>query len=193
MLILSCTSLTDVYVLWHLIMSGILSNKVISPASDFYAYPSFLTDSAGKRKTLEEIESNRRIRHTKFPALKGANGVYSFQGNTNSNNSFSGVENEDKLKAPHRAYDNLIDPTSGFVSAGGDIDRDTGHTRIESLAQLNKTPQSTTPQTQHMIQKNKLAASLELNCNGIWSPVAPTAWNSRKMQDIWIRSKLGGQ
>ena len=94
--------------------------------------------------------------------------------------------------APYRSYDNIIDPVSGFVSAGGDVDRNTGHDRIRSLVQLNRTPQSAAPKTQNSIRASEPAAPPELKRENAFVPGGPTAWNSRKTSDIWIRSQLGG-
>ena len=94
--------------------------------------------------------------------------------------------------APYRSYDNIIDPVSGFVSAGGDVDRNTGHDRIRSLVQLNRTPQSAAPKTQNSIRASEPAAPPDLKRENAFVPGGPTAWNSRKTSDIWIRSQLGG-
>lgn len=129
----------------------------------------------------------------KFPSLSGRKDVDSFQEDVNANIGFKkwNDDGEYHANAPYRTFDNIVDPTSGFVSVGGDVDRKTGHTQIRSLVQLNKTPQAVTPRGQSSIRKD-VAAPPELKREATWSPGAPTMWNSKKTLDISIRSKLGG-
>ena len=108
---------------------------------------------------------------------------------------FKQIWNDDgdhHAEAPYRTYDNIIDPVSGFVSAGGDVDRNTGHTRIRSLVQLNRTPQSAAPCDQHSIRTREQAAPPDLKRDNTLAPGGPTAWNSRSTSDSWIKSQLGG-
>lgn len=102
-------------------------------------------------------------------------------------------EGDHSAYAPHRCFDNIIDPVSGFVSVGGDVDRHTGHERIRSMVQLNRTPQSADPKEKNSIRVNDPAAPPELRRENTWAPGEPTKWNSRKVSDGWIRSQLGGQ
>lgn len=173
---------------------AILSEPTFNASPSFRANNNYYYDSSGTgnhfRNGVQQIEQHRRLRYTKFPSLKGIhNGSQLHSGKTNTVSWNNEVASE--IKAPHRAYDNLIDPTSGFVSAGGDVARNTGYARIESMGQLNKTPQAVTPSAETS-RHRKLVSACDLTRWNTWSPGAPTAWNSRKTLDIWIRSKLGG-
>ncbi|XP_005109934.1 spermatogenesis-associated protein 48 [Aplysia californica] len=170
---------------------SVLSDSNTKPRPNFQTY--MVTDSNARGHAVHQIEEKRRLRHMKFPSLKGRHDVDSFQENVDSNVGFKrwNDEGEYHANAPYRTYDNTVDPTSGFVSAGGDVDRQTGHTQIRSLVQLNKTPQAMTPRGQNTVRKEP-AAPPELKREATWSPGVPTQWNSRKTSDIWMRSKLGG-
>lgn len=165
--------------------------------SNFRSRPNFktylLTDSNARGHAVQQIEEKRRLRHMKFPSLKGRHDIDSFSEKVDENIAFKkwNDDGEYHSDAPYRTYDNTIDPASGFVSAGGDVERETGHTQIRTMVQLNKTPQSMTPKGLDTVRKEP-AAPPELRREATWSPGAPTAWNSRKMLDISIRSKLGG-
>ena len=178
-------------------MTEIMNERTTLSDSNTKMRPCFKTylgtDSNAKGHQMFQIEEKRRIRHMKFPSLKGRHDVDSFQEDGDSNIGFKkwNDDGEYHANAPYRTYDNIVDPTSGFVSAGGDVDRQTGHTQIRSLVQLNKTPQAMTPRGQDSIRKEP-AAPPELRREVTWSPGAPTLWNSRKVLDISIRSKLGG-
>lgn len=169
----------------------VLSDSNLKSRPNFRTY--FLTDSNARGHAVHQIEEKRRLRHMKFPSLKGRHDVDSFQESIEDNQGFKRWydEGEYRSNAPNRSYDNTIDPASGFVSAGGDVERQTGHTMIRSMVPLNKTPQSMEPKAQDSIRK-ELAAPPELKREATWSPGAPTLWNSRKTSDIFIRSKLGG-
>lgn len=170
---------------------AVLSDSNDKPRPNFQTY--MVTDANARGHQMQQIEEKRRLRHMKFPNLKGRHDVDSFQEDVDENGAFKkwNDDGEYHANAPYRTYDNTVDPTSGFVSAGGDVDRQTGHNQIRSLVQLNKTPQAMTPKTQDSIRKEP-AAPPELRREATWSPGAPTPWNSRKTLDISIRSKLGG-
>ena len=94
--------------------------------------------------------------------------------------------------APYRDHDSTVDPVSNFISAGGEVDKSSGHDRIKSLVQLNRTPQSITPQSQNSIRGSEPAAPSELKRQDDDNDRGDMLWNSRKTSDICIRSKLGG-
>lgn len=94
--------------------------------------------------------------------------------------------------APCRSYDNIIDPVSGFVSAGGDVDRNTGLDHIPQLAQINTSTQSSGPSEKNSVRVSEPAAPPELKRANTWTPGGPSAWNSRKLSDAWIKCQLGG-
>lgn len=169
----------------------ILSDSTTKPRPNFDTF--MVTDSNARGHQMQQIEEKRRLRHMKFPNLKGRHDVDSEQENVDTNIGFKkwNDDGEYHANAPYRTFDNCVDPTSGFVSVGGDVDRKTGHSQIRSLVQLNKTPQAVTPRGQHSIRKEP-SAPPELKREATWSPGAPTQWNSRKMLDITMRSNLGG-
>ncbi|PVD29803.1 hypothetical protein C0Q70_09060 [Pomacea canaliculata] len=142
---------------------------------------------------MAQIEEKRKIRQMKFPDLRGRHDCESFQKSLDDP-SFKvwNDEGDHSAYAPHRCFDNIIDPVSGFVSVGGDVDRHTGHERIRSMVQLNRTPQSADPKEKNSIRVNDPAAPPELRRENTWAPGEPTKWNSRKVSDGWIRSQLGG-
>ena len=102
-------------------------------------------------------------------------------------------EGDFRSNAPYRDYDNIVDPVSGFVSAGGDADRVTGHSKIKSLVQLNDVPQSEAPQSKNSDRKKENRAPPELRRSNTYEPGAPSFWNSRATSDSWIKSQLGGK
>ncbi|KAL8617666.1 hypothetical protein ACOMHN_064920 [Nucella lapillus] len=178
-------------------MAEVIATQTVLADSQEKTRPHFstylMTDANAGGHSVAQIEAKRRLRHMKFPSLRGRHDVDSFQ--TELQDKAFKKWNDDgdhHAEAPYRSCDNIIDPVSGFVSAGGDADRNTGHDRIRSLVQLNRTPQSSAPASQHSVRSKEPAAPPELRRENTWSPGAPTAWNSRKTSDIWIRSQLGG-
>ncbi|XP_076461834.1 protein SPMIP7-like [Babylonia areolata] len=173
------------------------SSKLVLADSNEKTRPPFttylMTDANAGGHTVAQIEEKRRIRHMKFPPLKGRHDVDSFQTDLQDEGFKKwNDEGDHHATAPYRSYDNIIDPVSGFVSAGGDVDRSTGHRRIRSMVQLNRTPQSAAPCTQNSVRINEPAAPPDLKRDSTYCPGGPTAWNSRKMSDAWIKSQLGG-
>lgn len=130
----------------------------------------------------------------KFPTLSGRADVDSFKDFPAKDIGFKrwNDEGDFRANAPYRDYDNIVDPVSGFVSAGGDVDRGTGHKKIRPLAQLNDVPQCAAPQSKHSDRKNSEKAPPELRRSNTYEPGAPSFWNSRKTSDEWIKSQLGG-
>ncbi|XP_076465540.1 protein SPMIP7-like [Babylonia areolata] len=178
-------------------MAEVVSTKTVLADSHDKTRPHFktylMTDANAGGHSVAQIEAKRKIRQMKFPSLKGRHDADSFQ--TELQNKAFKKWNDDgdhHAEAPYRSFDNIIDPVSGFVSVGGDVDRNTSHDRIHSLVQLNRTPQSAAPVSQNSVRANEPAAPPELRRENTWAPGAPTAWNSRKCSDIWIRSQLGG-
>lgn len=169
----------------------VLADSLFKTRPNFQTY--LLTDANAGGHTVHQIEEKRRIRHQKFPTLTGKQDIDSFQEDL-KNISFKkwNDEGDHRAEAPYRDYDNIVDPTSGFVSAGGDVDRNTGHRKIRSLVQLSDTPQAQAPQVKDSDRKNENSAPPELRRSNTYEPGAPSAWNSRKTSDIWIRTQLGG-
>lgn len=178
-------------------MTEVISSGTVLADSTFRTRPNFktylYTDANAGGHAINQIEEKRRIRHMKFPTLTGRCDVDSFQ--TDLKNIAYKRWNDTgdhRAEAPYRDYDNIVDPVSGFVSAGGDVDRNTGHQKIRSLVQLNDTPQSAAPQVKDSDRKKERAAPQELRRSNTYEPGAPSDWNSKKTSDIWIRSQLGG-
>ena len=169
----------------------VLSDSVFKSRPHFNTY--LYTDANAGGTAVRQIEEKRRLRHMKFPSLSGRVDADSFHEDLR-NIAFKkwNDRGDFRAEAPYRDYDNIVDPVSGFVSAGGDVDRNTGHQKIKSLVQLNDTPQSAVPQTKDSDRKSARAAPPELQRSNTYEPGAPSAWNSRKTSDIWIRTQLGG-
>lgn len=144
---------------------------------------------------MQQIETHRRARHMKFPTLSGRGDVDSFTTNVKTDRGFKKFNDEGdfRISAPYRDYDNIVDPVSGFVSAGGDVDRNTGRSKINTLVQLSVTPQAVPPQAKNSDRKKEQKAPHELQRANTYEPGAPSLWNGRSVSDIWIRSQLGGK
>lgn len=179
-------------------MTEVISSGPILADSTFRSRPNFqsylLSDANAGGNTVQQIEHRRRVRHMKFPRLTGKGDVDSFQTST-AEPAFKkwNDEGDHRAEAPYRDYDNIVDPVSGFVSAGGDVDRNTNHSKIRSLVQLSDTPQAVPPQSKHSDRKTQDKAPPELRRSNTYEPGAPSLWNSRGTSDIWIRSQLGGK
>ena len=79
------------------------------------------------------------------------------------------------------------------MSIGGDHDRNTGHTRIRSMVQLNDTPQSRSPQVVHSARLGQPGAPHETRRTSEKDPGTPYPWNSRKVLNVVLRSQMGGE
>lgn len=178
-------------------MAEVVASKTVLSDSTDKSRPHFktflMTDANAGGHSIAQNEAKRKMRQMKFPSLRGRHDVDSFQRELH-NPDFKkwNDEGDHYTCAPYRSYDNIVDPVSGFVSAGGDVSRNTGHDRISSLVQLNHTPQHAGPKEHNSVRANEPAASPELKRSNTWTPGGPTNWNSRKTSDIWIRSQLGG-
>ena len=161
--------------------------------------PEFLTymrsDANAKGNDVAQIEQRRLERQMKMPSLVGRRDIDSFKAPQNpSDPAFRKYNDEGDYRppAPFRASDNIIDPVCGFVSVAGDKARNTGHTRVVSMVQLNDTPQSYNPRELHSIRMNE-SAPPDTRRESDRDPGAPYPWNGRKMLDATIRSNLGGR
>lgn len=178
-------------------MTAVINSGQVLSDSNFKTRPALKTylhtDANAGGHAVHQIEEKRRIRHMKFPSLTGRQDVDSFQEDLKNVGYKKWNDSGDyRAEAPYRDYDNIVDPVSGFVSAGGDVDRNTGHQKIKSLVQLSHTPQAIPPQNKDSDRKNEFAAPQELRRSNTYEPGCPSNWNSRKTSDIWIRSQLGG-
>ncbi len=134
------------------------------------------------------------MRLVNFPSLSGRRDVDSFKDPQNPTDTGFKKWNDAgdyRAMAPYRGCDSHIDPISGFVSAAGDVERNTGHTKIPSLVQLNDTPQSVVPQNINSVRLST-SAPPELQRSSERDPGLPFQWNTSKIQDSSLRAKLGG-
>lgn len=177
-------------------MSAVITNSTVLSDSTNKTRPDFqtilLTDTNAGPNVMKLIEQKRQKRHMKFPSLSGLVEVESFK--DKNNKSFRRWDDEGDFRplGPNRDYTNIVDPVSGFVSAGGDHDRNTGHTKIKSMLNINDTPIATTPRSKNSSRPQCVTAPMQFNRERSCGPGEPTEWNSRKVSDIWIRSQLGG-
>ena len=160
---------------------------------DFAAY--FHTDTNGNGNAVQQIEIKRRERQMKFPTLSGRKDIDSFQKGSNETGFKKWNDYGDhRPDGPSRGCDSIIDPVSGFVSAAGDVERKTGHSKIKSMVQLNTTPQATTPQCADSIRVRTPAPPPPELCRVTdKDPGGPYPWNGRNVLDATLRSKLGGK
>ncbi|XP_041366282.1 spermatogenesis-associated protein 48-like [Gigantopelta aegis] len=168
----------------------VLSDSNLKSRPEFRTY--LTTDASAGGDVVTQIKEKRRRRHQNFPCLRGRADVDSFQEKVNENPSFKKWNDEGNYRAPapYRSFDNIVDPVSGFVSVGGDMDRNTGHTMMRSFVLLSDTPQSAAPRDRHSNRTNEPAAPMELR--RATTTGGPSQWNSRKVPDASIRAKLGG-
>ena len=172
----------------------VLSDSTFRTRPNFAAY--IRTDSNALGNAIQQIEEKRRQRQLKIPTTAGRKDVESFRSPQSPNNpAFVKYNDHDdhRANAPFRSFDNIIDPVSGFVSIGGDHDRNTGHTRIRSMVQLNDTPQSRSPQGVHSARLGQTGAPPETRRISEKDPGTPYPWNNRKVLDVVLRSQLGGE
>ncbi|XP_033103518.1 spermatogenesis-associated protein 48-like [Anneissia japonica] len=158
----------------------------------------------------QQIERNRLHRHMKFPKLRGKFDFDSFQDHKN----VGFVKYNGDTLAPNRDSVSIIDPTSGFISASADIDRNTGVKDIPSMQAIDNPPNNVTPKTPQPLKSSEhrqrvptgkwredltikrsytsphLGAKSEGDLTRFRSE--PGNWSGRKISDAWIRAKLGG-
>ena len=106
-----------------------LQDSTYKTRPDFKAY--IQTDQNAGLDAVEAIEAKRRARQMKFPSMSG-NKTPRSESVSLAEKGFKrwNDEGDHRALAPTRFYGNLIDPVSGFLSAGGDIHRRTGVTKV---------------------------------------------------------------
>lgn len=119
----------------QLMMAQVVAIEPALSDSTFKTRPNFKafiqTDQNAGLDSVEMIEATRRARQMKFPSLTGQktarslNEPLSNQGYVKYND-----EGDHRVNAPYRFYSNMIDPVSGFISAAGDVNRNTGVTKV---------------------------------------------------------------
>ncbi|XP_013396416.1 spermatogenesis-associated protein 48 [Lingula anatina] len=180
-------------------MTQVIAPMTVLSDSTFRTRPHFNTylysDANAGPNSVRQIEERRKIRQTKFPSVVGRNDVDSFKELPHMGASGFKKWNDEgdhRPEAPFRLFDNIVDPVSGFVSVGGDVDRTTGRHKIPQLGGLELTPQTMVPQFVNSVRANCPTAPLETRRLTQSDPGPPSAWNSRKLIDDSIKSHLGG-
>ncbi|KAJ8024757.1 hypothetical protein HOLleu_34759 [Holothuria leucospilota] len=170
----------------------------------------FLPDTNAGPNKVQELQENYRHRQMKLPRSRGKFDVDSFQDLDN----IGFVKYNGDTLAPSRDNVPIIDPTSGFISAGGDVDRNTGVTAIPTLQQAGYTPNIVTPynpkptttkeyrdlarssassQPDHRPLSKSLPSSfVDPQLEKTKMSNDPGTWNDRKISDALLRAKLGG-
>ena len=173
----------------------------------------FLPDTNAGPNKVQELLTNYRQRQMKLPKSRGRFDVDSFQDHQN----IGFVKYNGDTFAPGRDNVPIIDPTSGLISAGGDVDRNTGVKAIPNLQQAESTPNIVTPYNPQPITTQEhrdressglSGSSLQQRARLLSSSLPasfpdpqlekttvsnePGTWNSRKISDALLRAKLGG-
>ncbi|XP_071812440.1 protein SPMIP7-like [Apostichopus japonicus] len=176
----------------------------------------FLPDTNAGPNKVQELLTNYRQRQMKLPKSRGRFDVDSFQ--DPQNRGF--VKYNGDTLAPGRDNVPIIDPTSGLVSVGGDVDRNTGVKMIPNLQQADSTPNIVTPYNPRPIttlEHRERGYIGRLNGSPLTQNARPRllssslpaslpdpqlekttmsnelgTWNSRLISDALLRAKLGG-
>lgn len=142
---------------------------------------------------VSTIEEKRRQKQLRLPLSRGKTDVESFsKAATPEHFKQHYDEGDNRPPAPYRSFENFVDPVSGFMSAGGDADRNTGHNRISLMVHLNDKPNAQDIRKINSIRVGKLAAPPDTLRETVKDPGAPYNWNGRGMLDVSIRNGLGG-
>ena len=106
-----------------------LSDSTFKTRPDFKSY--IQTDQNAGMDAVEAIEAARRARQLKFPSMSGQKTSRSLgQPLTDPGFVKWNDEGDHRSTGPSRFYGNLVDPVSGFLSAGADVHRKTGVTKV---------------------------------------------------------------
>lgn len=92
----------------------------------------------------------------------------------------------------HKEY-KILDPLTGFVSCAGEVLINSGsYGTIPSMGNSKIEPQTTVPQNIHSIRNRKEAIpEIQREREGDAEP--DLKWNSQKVPDVVLRSRLGGK
>lgn len=106
-----------------------LSDSTFKTRPNFKAY--IQTDGNAGLDAIQAFEAKRRARQMKFPSLQGQKSAASLV-DPLSAPAFKKYndEGDHRPAAPTRFYGTIIDPVSGFMSAGGDVYRNTGVSKV---------------------------------------------------------------
>ncbi|XP_067931409.1 protein SPMIP7-like [Watersipora subatra] len=167
-----------------------LSDSTFKTRPHFKSY--IQTDQNAGLDAVEAIEAKRRARQLKFPSMSGQKTPKSLEKPLTDPGFIKwNDEGDHRSTGPSRFYGNLIDPVSGFLSAGADVHRNTGVTKLKNFIHVSENPQHHVPRQRTSI---RMAASApqELQRETKQANVPPSLWNSRKTLDISTRAKVGG-
>ena len=182
-----------------------------------------MTDTNAGPNNIQEIRHQRSMRQMKLPPSRGRFDVDSFQSHK-SNPGFVKFHEDTSWKttsmdalAPGRDGVPIIDPTSGFVSAAADVDRNTGFKALRSMQAVDNPPNTVTPRrpgpnttfeyrdglngknNSYKPASGSSSRSVEvLNATasdpGVMRVLSdPGTWRGRKISDALIRAELGGK
>jgi len=112
-----------------------LSDSTFKTRPNFKAY--IQTDQNAGLDAVEANEARRRARQLKFPSMTGCKTQKSLSEPT-TDSGFVKYNDSGEYRAPHptRYYGNLVDPVSGFISAGADVQRQTGVSKVSVALDL---------------------------------------------------------
>jgi len=150
---------------------------------------------------IKETDFHRALRHTKFPIIRGPDGNYtypSFQGRLRNNPAFikwnlhSSAPHDGYSLAPHRDNHPIVDPASGFISAGADQDLQTGVKSIKSMVPNSDKVQLSTPATKTPRSGRPQTPPKAPWVDEVKSEEREAKWSARKVTDIALRAQAGG-
>ncbi|XP_077978085.1 protein SPMIP7-like [Glandiceps talaboti] len=167
-----------------------------------------MTDANAGGNCMQQITHQQRLRHMKFPKLVSRGDFDSFQ----YHNSPGFVKYHDDTLAPNRDNIPILDPTSGFISAGGDVDRLTGVSKLPTMQQIDNPPNQVTPGDPipkmsieaRNVKSSSFAATSRTPPEAVLAKPPYTApphhrsitdpgpWCGRKISDAYVRAQLGG-
>ncbi|XP_002733477.1 protein SPMIP7-like [Saccoglossus kowalevskii] len=166
-----------------------------------------MSDANGGGNSMQQILHEQRLRQMKFPPMHGRRDVDSFQYPRNP----AFVKYHDDTLAPLRDDVPILDPTSGFISAGGDVDRLTGVAKLPTMQQIDNPPNQVVPsdplgKTSIEVRESKtgLDSRKRTPAEAVMPKPPYTAppyhhhitdpgpWCGRKINDAWVRAQLGG-
>lgn len=99
----------------------------------------------------------------------------------------------DKCPAPRREFEGVIDPCSGYVSAGGDVVRQTQVTQIETMEQKPINPATIIPVTARLREEFERSRSAKTTPQGMARGIdCLTNWTSKKVDPGYLRAQIAG-
>lgn len=116
-----------------------LSDSTFKTRPHFKAY--IQTDANAGLDVVQAFEAQRQARQMKFPSLVGNKTPTSLQHPSSLEDPGYKKWNDEgdhRSTAPSRFYSNLVDPVSGFMSAGGEVMRGTGKSKVKYSPTQNK-------------------------------------------------------